>query len=45
MRHYVILRADFSVWKRLLYRELAETVARRDIDACNPALFVVEVQA
>ncbi|WP_198386833.1 hypothetical protein [Burkholderia ubonensis] len=45
MKHYVILCADFSVWKRLMYRELAEAVARRDVDVCNPVLFVVEVQA
>ncbi|AIO70094.1 hypothetical protein [Burkholderia oklahomensis] len=45
MTHYVILRADFSVWKRLMYRELAEAAVRRDVDACNPVLFVVEVQS
>ena len=45
MTHYAILRADFSVWKRLLYRPLAEAAARRDIGAHNPVLFVVEVHA
>lgn len=44
MTHFVIYRADFSVWKRLMYRDLAEAAALRDVDAWNPVLFVVEVK-
>jgi hypothetical protein len=43
MKTYKILRADFSVWKHLMYLPLALEAVARDTDASNPVLFVVEV--
>ncbi|WP_429498803.1 hypothetical protein ACQUFY_05765 [Robbsia andropogonis] len=43
MTHYAILRADFSVWKRLKYLALAQEAVRRDIGQANPVLHIVEV--
>jgi hypothetical protein len=43
MKTYKILRADFSVWKHLMYLPMALEVVARDTDAANPVLFVVEV--
>lgn len=45
MTTYKILRADFSVWKHLLYLPLAIEAVQRDTDAHNPVLFIVEVAA
>ncbi|WP_269061658.1 MULTISPECIES: hypothetical protein [unclassified Burkholderia] len=42
---YKILRADFSVWKHVMYLPMAQAIAARDIDAVNPVLFVVPVVA
>jgi hypothetical protein len=44
MKTYKILRADFSVWKHLMYLPLAIEAVARDTDAANPVLFIVEVQ-
>jgi hypothetical protein len=45
MNTYKILRADFSVWKHLMYLPLALEAVKRDTDAANPVLFIVEVKA
>lgn len=42
---YKVLRADFSVWKHVMYLPMAQAIAVRDIDAVNPVLFVVPVAA
>ncbi|CAJ2748102.1 Uncharacterised protein [Burkholderia pseudomallei] len=42
---YKVLRADFSVWKHVMYLPMARAIAERDIDAANPVLFVVPVLA
>ena len=41
---YKILRADFSVWKHLMYLPLAVEVAARDAVSLNEVLFVIEVK-
>jgi len=43
MKTYKVLRADFSVWKHLMYLPMALEAASHDTDAANPVLFVVEV--
>ncbi|WP_322055659.1 hypothetical protein [Burkholderia cenocepacia] len=42
---YKILRADFSVWKHVMYLPMAQAIAARDVDGVNPVLFVVPVLA
>lgn len=42
---YKVLRADFSVWKHVMYLPMAQAIAVRDIDAVNPVLFIVPFAA
>lgn len=42
---YKVLRADFSVWKHVMYLPMAQAIAAHDIDAANPVLFIVPFAA
>lgn len=43
MREYRIIRADFSTWKRLVYRALAVEALERDSLSGIGPLYLIEI--